>query len=129
MKIEGVVVRRTFVCPLRLEDVVAAVVSFFEQRGIAVKTVLKETMAFCKAFPHGGLMDPIEVSLEVKDDNLTLSFESSRKFSRLLLFLGKTFSIFGAGYFALLGLKSEEELERMENEFWDFIKRLILSSS
>lgn len=119
--------RRTFVCPLRLEDVVTAVTSFFEQKGIAVKTVLKGTAAFCKAFPTRGsyLMDPIVVSLDIKNGNLTVSFESSRKSSKLLIFLGKTFSIFGAGYFALLGLRSEEELERVENEFWDFVKKLV----
>jgi len=41
------------------------------------------------------------------------------------MFLGKTFAVFGAGYFALLGLKSEEELERLESEFWDFVKNVL----
>jgi hypothetical protein len=62
--------------------------------------------------------------LELSDGNLTLSFERTRR-ARLLLFLGKTFSLFGAGYFALLSLRSEEELRRLERDFWSFIQNLV----
>jgi hypothetical protein len=118
--------RKTIACNLGLQDIVTRIVSFFEQRGIAVKTVFMGNTVFCKASPSraSGLVDSITVVIELNDGNLTLSFESSRK-SRLLTFFGKTFAVFGAGFFALLGLKSEEELERLESEFWDFVKNLV----
>jgi len=118
--------RKTIACNLGLQDIVTQVAFFFEQRGIAVKTVFMGNTVFCKASPSkaSSLVDSITVVVELNDGNLTLSFESSKK-SRLLMFLGKTFAVFGAGYFALLGLKSEEELERLESEFWDFVKNLV----
>jgi len=74
------------------------------------------------ALPKTGsnLCDRMEVLIEGGPDDFTVEFGESENYSRKFIFFGSLMSILGGGAFLKKGLRSQEELDKLENDFWIF---------
>ncbi len=73
-----------------------------------------------------GIVEEIIVHVTGKPSDFTVKFEAGSRSSELVR-LGIFTSTFGGGMFTLKGLKSQEALERLESEFWNYVDRVVWS--
>lgn len=99
---------------------------FFSSRGFIVHVQKnKEKYAFT-VIPRAyhGIIDKLTVNISYTSENLTIEFIAGN-FSRSLIRYGNFLSLFGGGTIFLKGLKSQEEQERLERDFWYYVDHVI----
>ena len=104
-----------------------AVEFFFREKGFKITKHQEEAgKILITVYPKPGtdILGRIKVILSSSSDQLSIEFTYS-SLSRVLRLFGTLASYFGMGYLVLKGLKSEEEIERIEKEFWIYISRII----
>lgn len=104
-------------------DVLAELLKgFFDSQKFRV-TAEKKTAKFrILALPRSGsdLCDSMEVLIEGGPDDFTVEFGESENYSRKFTLFGSLTSMLGGGAFLKKGLRSQEELDKLENDFWIF---------
>jgi len=69
------------------------------------------------------LQEVVVVTVSGKPDDFEVELESAA--SRDSLMLGSSTTAFGGGGFFLRELKSKEDFEKLEREFWVFVEELV----
>jgi hypothetical protein len=96
---------------------------FFEEKKFKVKIEKKpanyKIVSFLK---HGSdLCDNIEVHIKGKPDDFTIDFTTATDLTTHFIRLGSLTTLIGGGIILRRGIKSKEELEKLEKEFWNFV--------
>jgi len=122
--------KRVFKSKVDMKSLSNLVNKFFESRYFVVRSEVKGNSIHYVAVPRQGIhhiIEPIYITLErVSADELGVIFEAGRK-SHSLTLLGCLTHFFGGGVFARLGMRSEEEIESLEREFWLLVSSFIYS--
>ena len=100
--------------------------SFFKDRGFLTSVQCSPGQFRIKAIPASthSLCEDIVICIKGEPNDFLVSFEAGRR-SRLFVRLGWLTSIFGGGIFLSKGMKSLEELEKIEEAFWRFLSEKI----
>lgn len=102
------------------------VVNFFRDKGFENRSIEEETKYVIIGRPkttHGNLED-VTVRICGKSDNFTVEFIAGEKAHSSIL-LGFLTSLFGGGSFVLKGAKSQEELTKLEGDFWLYVEEKV----
>jgi len=102
------------------------IVEFFSSRDFTVLVDKSEKGFRCTIIPkiHHKILDKITVNVCKTAENLTVEF-TAENLSHSLVRYGNLLSLFGGGVIFLKGLKSKEELEKLEEDFWWYVDQLI----
>jgi hypothetical protein len=71
-----------------------------------------------------GIAENINVEVSGGADDFTVTFDAGSH-SRGFVILGNILALFGAGFFVLKGIKSLEEIEKLEKTFWAYVDETI----
>ncbi len=106
-----------------LERLSEAIEKFFESKFFRViKEKNSETIKIV-AVPKQGIhkiLEQIRITISGKPEDFELFFEAG-DYSHSISRLGNFTTMFGGGILFLHGIRSEEELEKLEKEFWDYM--------
>jgi len=98
-----------------------AIIKFFKENLFSVSCIKSENYrVVIRPRQFHKIVDKIEILIEGQPNNFSITFDTGSR-SRALVRYGALFSFFGGGFFFLKGLKSQEELEKLEKKFWLFI--------
>lgn len=106
-------------------------IQFFEEKDFVTK--LEESPKEFKVLavprhashvPAYQISENINVFIRGEPDDFSIEFVSGSR-SRLYIRLGGFLSFFGAGGLMMQGLKSLEELQRLEDDFWKFTDKAV----
>lgn len=102
------------------------ILEFFKKEKFIVSLQKKEKGYMIVAVPRRShkIAEKIFVNITGEPGDFSVKFISGTH-SRALVRIGTTFSFLGAGFLVLKGLKSQEELEKLEKRFWMYVDRLI----
>lgn len=70
---------------------------------------------------RSNLWDNIEVLVHGEPNDFMVEFGTATDNTRFFTRLGSLTTLFGGGQYLCRGLKSREELERIESDFWNFV--------
>lgn len=103
-------------------------VQFFEKRKFVSSQESSEREYHIVVMPsrYYDILEEIHVYISGQSDDFTVKFDSGSH-SRALVRHGILTTVFGGGRLTLKGLKSQEALERLENEFWIYLDEVIWS--
>jgi hypothetical protein len=103
-------------------------VQFFEERNFVSSQKSSEREYHITVMPskHHDIVEEIHVYISGQPDDFKVKFDSGSH-SISLVRSGILTAVFGGGRLALKGLKSQEALERLENEFWIYLDEVIWS--
>jgi hypothetical protein len=76
--------------------------------------------------PYHDIIEEIHVYISGQPNDFTVKFDSGSR-SRTMVRHGILTTVFGGGRLTLKGLKSQEELEKIEKEFWVYLDETIWS--
>lgn len=95
---------------------------FFEGKPFRVSVENASTGYKIAAYPKlsAGLLDVIEVFVRGKPDDFVIEFVPGSN-TRKSIRSGFLTYLFGGGLLWREGLKSQEELDKLEREFWNFV--------
>ncbi|MCS7125052.1 MAG: hypothetical protein NZ932_06555 [Candidatus Bathyarchaeota archaeon] len=113
---------------INLEELAEILKQFFEKRNF--KVMLEKSSDYrIIAVPKQGsdLCDNIEVSIRGKPSDFEIIFGAATNFAKNLIRLGGLTMFLGGGIFLRKGLASQEELNKLENDFWNFVDTTIAS--
>lgn len=111
---------------INLEKLAEVLKEFFENRKFKVK--LEKSSGYrILAVPKRGmdLCDSIEVCIRGKPEDFEITFNTVTDFTSNFIRLGGLTILFGGGLLLRKGLKSQEELDRLEKDFWKFFDAAI----
>jgi len=74
--------------------------------------------------PFHGIGERIEVSISGKPNDFSVRFDAGSR-SRILVQFGSFATLLSGGYFVLKGLRSQEELEKLERRFWIYVDETV----
>ncbi len=99
---------------------------FFESKKFATSLQRKNSEFIIVAAPQSfhGISEKIIVSISGNPDDFSINFIGGSR-SRSLILHGSFLSLIGGGFFVLKGLKSLEEIEKLEEQFWIYVDQLI----
>lgn len=114
---------------VNLDALVENLKEFFDTGSFITIVKSESHMYKIVALPKTGsnLCDSIEVLIEGGPDDFTVQFGESENYSRKFTFFGSLMSMLGGGAFLKKGLRSQEELDKLENDFWVFFDAKIVS--
>lgn len=103
-------------------------VQFFEKRNFVSSQESSEKEYHIIVMPskYYDILEEIHVYISGQPDDFKVKFDSGSR-SRALVRHGILTTVFGGGRLTLKGLKSQEDLEKLENEFWIYLDRVIWS--
>jgi len=107
---------------INLDTICAIISKFFEEKNfrVHVKRFNKRIDLIIIPQTIHKILEYITVVIKGTPNDFTIRFEAGKR-SHKITFLGRITQLFGGGILFLYGQKSEEELEKLEKEFWDFI--------
>jgi len=99
---------------------------FFSEKAFSTTVNQKEAMTAIIAVPKSfhGIDERIEVEVWGKPEDFSVKFTSGT-LSRALVRFGSFASLITGGYFVLRGLKSQEEIEKLERKFWIYVDETV----
>jgi len=99
---------------------------FFESRGFLVRREESSREFRIIVAPKRGsdLRDSLNVFIFGGPDDFSIKFVAGSN-SRLVKVVGPLAALLGGGLFILNSLKSVEEVEKLEEEFWEFVDNRI----
>ncbi len=102
--------------------IVKLISKFLKEKNFDVSIVEGESKFTVIATPKRGqeISEEIKILVKGKPDDFIVDF-SSGKHSKNLIFLGSLTSFLGGGFLGLKGLKSKENIEKLERSFWKFL--------
>ena len=102
------------------------IVRFFTEREFTASLHKKGKDYVVVATPkfYHGIAENINVYVSGSPDDFSVKFESGSH-SRALVRLGNLLALLGGGFLALKGLKSQDELEELENDFWKYVDETV----
>jgi hypothetical protein len=102
------------------------IVEFFEKRKFLIsrKSSGKEYLIIVVPRPFHGIVEEIYVHIIGDPENFKVKFDAGFQSDRWIK-LGTLTSFFGGGFFTLKGLKSQEALEKLEKEFWEYVVKTV----
>jgi hypothetical protein len=112
---------------INLDELAQAIKEFFEARSFFVKNNREVENIKIEAIPKQGvhrILEPIMISISGKPEDFEICFLAGER-SRSMARLGDLTKLFGGGWLFLRGVRSEEELGKLEREFWNYIYPLI----
>jgi hypothetical protein len=74
--------------------------------------------------PFHGITDKIEVDIYGTPNDFSVKFVSGSRSNDLVRY-GRWASLIAGGYFLLKGLRSQEELEKLERRFWIYVDETV----
>jgi len=94
--------------------------SFFKQKDfeVAKEENEKSYQIFAAYSPYFKISGCISVTIEGKTDEITIKFEVAARKEKTSYLPSMTLAMLGGGYFLLQQFKVEEDLLRLEKEFW-----------
>jgi hypothetical protein len=103
-------------------------VEFFEKRKFVSFQENSERDHHIIVMPsrYHDILEEIRVYISGQPNDFKVKFDSGSQ-SRALVRHGILTTVFGGGRLTLKGLKSQEELEKLENEFWVYLDEVIWS--
>jgi len=107
-------------------------VQFFEKKGFSSVVDQKSSNEYRVIAVPGRASDilgTVSVSIRGELEGLVIEFAADSGSGHFRGFLGFFATLFGGGVLVLKDLKSQEELERLEREFWLFVDKKIDSLS
>jgi hypothetical protein len=107
----------------------APVKDFFNERGLTIEETFSEKKYCIAAFlPHFGSMPFVVVEIHGDLHTLVVDFlpwgRKERKVHNMLL--SWILAPFGGGILVRQDLRKEELMEKVENQFWDFMNKRVL---
>lgn len=113
---------------INLEELAEFLKQFFEERNF--KVMLEKSSDYkILAVPErdSDLCDNIEVCIRGKPEDFEIIFGAATNFATNIIRLGGLTTFLGGGIFLRKGLKSQEELNKLEGDFWKFVDTTIVS--
>ncbi len=109
-----------------LADLTDRIVSFFRAKGFDAETRRKEGRLAVVAIPKPihEIAEKIEVDVEGQPMDFAVKFIAGSH-SRSLVRYGTFASLFGGGFLVPKGLKSLENIEKLEKDFWIFVDEAV----
>jgi hypothetical protein len=104
-----------------LDELAEGIQQFFENRLFVVRKEKKTGKIKIQAFPKQGIhkiLEQIVIFIDGKPEDFEICFQAGA-YSHSVTRLGYLTTLLGGGAVFLRGVKSEEELEKLEREFWD----------
>jgi len=74
--------------------------------------------------PFHGIAEKIKLHVLGSPDDFSVEFIAGSH-SQSLVRYGTLLNLLGGGFFAVKGLKSLEEIEKLEREFWSFLAQVV----
>jgi hypothetical protein len=110
---------------VNLSALAESIVRFFEENLFGVSCIKSENYRIVvRPKQFHGIVDKIEILVEGQPNDFSVTFDAGFR-SRAFVKYGAFLSFFGGGFFLLKGLKSQEELEKLERKFWLFVSEEI----
>jgi hypothetical protein len=102
------------------------VTQFFNEKQFATTTHIGKDGCVVTAFPRSfhGISEEINVHILGSPDDFSVKFVAGSH-SRNLVRYGTILSLFGGGFLVPRGLKSLEEIEKLEKKFWVYLDETI----
>jgi hypothetical protein len=99
---------------------------FFSEKAFSTTVSQREAKTAIIAVPKSfhGIDDRIEVEVWGKPEDFSVKFTSGTR-SQALVRFGSFASLITGGYFVLRGLKSQEEIEKLEKKFWIYVDETV----
>jgi len=99
---------------------------FFSDNAFSTTVSQKEDKTVIIAVPKSfhGIDERIDVEVWGKSEDFSVRFVSGTH-SRALVRYGRFASLITGGYFLLRGLKSQEEIEKLERKFWIYVDETV----
>jgi hypothetical protein len=99
---------------------------FFSEKELTVTKQEKEEKHIIVATPKPfhGITDKIEVDIYGNSNDFSVKFVSGSRSNDLVRY-GRWASLITGGYFLLKGLRSQEELEKLERRFWIYVDETV----
>jgi hypothetical protein len=110
-----------------LDKLAEAIRGFFETRSFAVINNSEPGKINIEILPDHAvhkILEPITVLINGKPEDFEICFLAGER-SRSMAQMGDSTKLFGGGWLFYRGIRSVEELEKLEREFWDYIYPLI----
>jgi len=114
---------------VNLKSLSENLVQFFEEKGFSSVLETESSNEYrVIAVPKqpSNIQGSVNVFIRGNSEDFVVEFVGDSS-PRLLRVLGGLSTLFGGGILVLKDLKSQEELERLEREFWSFLDRKIES--
>ena len=111
----------------RLQDLVE---DFFQSRGFNTRMEESSRRCMFSALPPKGsvIRETINIEISIGPDSLEIDFIAGRKTNSSIK-LGMLTTLLGGGGILLRGLRSQEAVDRLENDFWRYLNEKIYPSS
>lgn len=102
------------------------VTQFFSEKQFATTTRRRKEGCVVTAFPKSfhGIAEEISVHVLGRSDDFSVKFIGGSH-SRNLVRYGTILSLFGGGFLVSKGLRSLEEIEKLEKKFWVYLDETI----
>lgn len=102
------------------------IVRFFSEREFTASLHKKEESYVIVATPktYHGIAENINVYVSGTPNDFSIKFEAGSH-SRALVRFGNLVTLLGGGFLALKGLKSQDELDKLENNFWKYVDETV----
>lgn len=99
---------------------------FFTEKGFSVSKQEKgdRHVVVANPKPFHGIADNIEVEVHGSPDDFSVKFISGSRSNDLVRY-GRWASLITGGYFLLKGLRSQEELEKLERRFFIYVDETV----
>lgn len=110
-----------------LDQLSDSIEDFFKSRSLLprkAETDEERTISWSPGYRGARLKQPVTARITGKPDDFTIDLKAS-ELTKGLIRIGMLTKPFGGGYFLLKAVTLEEELERLENEFWIFMEEKI----
>jgi hypothetical protein len=110
-----------------LDELAKAITEFFETRSFFVENNGETGKINIQAFPDRAIhriLESITVLINGKPEDFEICFLAGERSYSMARF-GDLTKLFGGGWLFYRGIRSVEELEKLEREFWDYIYPLI----
>lgn len=108
---------------VNLEVLVELLKQFFEEKRFKVVIEKQSTNYRIFAFPttKHSICDPLEIVVRGEPNDFMVEFGVAAAHTKTITILGGLTYLLGGGYFLRKGLKSQEEINKLERDFWNFI--------
>jgi hypothetical protein len=112
-----------------LDSLSNGIAGFFQSRDFLtgkIESADERRILLRPKYPTIKLQEPISVGIVGSSDDFTIDLRASELATRSIR-MGMLTKSFGGGCFQLKGLKLQEELKKLENDFWVYIESKIAS--
>ena len=114
---------------VNLDALVELLKQFFEEKKFRVSVENTSKEYKIRAAPKSGsqLVDILEIIVRGEPDDFWVEFGTESDNTKVYKRYGGLAQLCGGGFFLSKGLKSQEEFDRLEREFWNFIDEKLAS--